>query len=365
MQMRKIFVLAAFVIMLAPAGASSAPKFEYSGGLTYWKEASSTMDALAHIDQLTEINPFVYVLQKDGTIADRAGIADEPWRSLITVARAKKVRVIPTIMSSDTATLHAILSNTKRRIQLEDDITALVYNEGFDGIDIDFEGKRAEDKAYFSTFLRGLYQRMGKKWVMCTIESRTPIADRYYGETPPKDAGLYANDFVQINKYCDRVRFMTYDKGRIDLKLNAANADPYTPISDPKWVEKTINLAAQTIPKRKIALGIPTYGYEWMIQPTAGKPIYDLLWSFNYKCATSIAETLNITPTRNLAGELFFSYVPTNTPVGLSGSYRVLAWPDAQSIADHITLAKKLGIRGVAIFKFDGGEDQRMWGILR
>ncbi|HXK31649.1 MAG TPA: hypothetical protein VJZ94_02885, partial [Candidatus Paceibacterota bacterium] len=108
--MRKIFVLAAFVIMLAPAGASAAPKFEYSGWLPYWKEASSTMDALAHIDQLTEINPFVYVLQKDGTIADRAGIADEPWRSLITVARAKKVRVIPTIMSGDTATLHAILS---------------------------------------------------------------------------------------------------------------------------------------------------------------------------------------------------------------------------------------------------------------
>ena len=109
------------------------------------------------------------------------------------------------------------------------------------------------------------------------------------------------------------------------------------------------------------ALAVPFF----FLQPTAGKPIYDLLWSFNYKYATSIAETLNITPTRNLAGELFFSYVPTNTPVGLSGSYRVLAWPDAQSIADHITLAKKLGIRGVAIFKFDGGEDQRMWGILR
>src|SRR3989338_5095926 len=166
------------------AGGSSAGALEYSGWLPYWKEASSTRDALAHIDQLHEVNPFVYVVQNDGTIADRAGIADEPWRSLITVAKAKKVRVIPTIMSSDTAMLHAILSNTKRRIQLKDDITALVRREGFDGIDIDFEGKSAADKQYFSTFLRGLYQRMGNKWVMCTIESRTPIADRYYGETP-------------------------------------------------------------------------------------------------------------------------------------------------------------------------------------
>src|SRR3989338_5783952 len=390
MQMRKIFVLAAFVIMLAPAGASSAPKFEYSGGLTYWKEASSTMDALAHIDQLTEINPFVYVLQKDGTIADRAGIADEPWRSLITVARAKKVRVIPTIMSSDTATLHAILSNTKRRIQLEDDITALVYNEGFDGIDIDFEGKRAEDKAYFSTFLRGLYQRMGKKWVMCTIESRTPLSSRYLG-TPPKDAGIYSNDWVQINKYCDRVRFMTYDQQTIDQKLNAAALSaPYVPVADVKWVEKAIRLAMQTIPKHKIVIGVATYGYEYQVTPlTQSGYRYDKLWAFNPRYATELATQIGSKIQRNSAGELSFSYLPqiqlppppkvdqqlsdtTTIPAPLqtanpaavvlaTASYNIVWWSDAQAIKQKIDLAKRLGVRGVAVFKLDGGEDPNMW----
>ena len=402
MQMRKIFVLAAFVIMLAPAGASAAPKFEYSGWLPYWKEASSTMDALAHIDQLTEINPFVYVLQKDGTIADRAGIADEPWRSLITVARAKKVRVIPTIMSGDTATLHAILSNTKRRIQLEDDITALVYNEGFDGIDIDFEGKRAEDKAYFSTFLKGLYQRMGKKWVMCTIESRTPIADRYYGETPPKDAGMYANDFVQINKYCDRVRFMTYDQQTIDLKLAAAaasNNQLYAPVADTAWVEKAIRVAMQTIPKHKIIVGIATYGYEWDVTAYADGYVYDLLWSFGPNYATPISAQYNITPVRQASGEMGFSYIPAagiaaaptgvvelapDAPSGTSSAdmagavalaaakannthstFRYMVWQDAQAIKAKIDLAKKLGVRGVAVFRLDGGEDQAMWQYFK
>src|SRR3989338_5669384 len=402
MQMRKIFVLAAFVIMLAPAGASSAPKFEYSGGLTYWKEASSTMDALAHIDQLTEINPFVYVLQKDGTIADRAGIADEPWRSLITVARAKKVRVIPTIMSSDTATLHAILSNTKRRIQLEDDITALVYNEGFDGIDIDFEGKRAEDKAYFSTFLRGLYQRMGKKWVMCTIESRTPIADRYYGETPPKDAGLYANDFVQINKYCDRVRFMTYEQQSVDTKRAAeatVQGQLYAPVADTAWVEKAIREAMKVIPKSKIVMGVAAYGYEWDVTAYSDGYVYDLLWSFGPGYAAPIAAQYGITPVRQFSGELGFSYVPAagmaaapSAPVDLSAhapsgttsadraaagalasaqannshsSFRYMVWQDAEAIKQKIDLAKKLGIRGVAIFRLDGGEDPAMWSYFK
>ena len=387
--------------MLAPLGASAAA-FEYSGWLPYWKEASSTRDALAHIDQLHEVNPFVYVVQNDGTIADRAGIADEPWRSLITVAKAKKVRVIPTIMSSDTAMLHAILSNTKRRIQLEDDITALVRREGFDGIDIDFEGKSAADKQYFSTFLRGLYQRMGNKWVMCTIESRTPIADRYFGVTPPKDAGLYANDFVQINKYCDRVRFMTYDQQTIDLKLAAAaasNNQLYAPVADTAWVEKAIRVAMQTIPKHKIILGVATYGYEWNVTAYADGYQYDLLWSFGPGYATPIAAQYGVTPVRQASGEIGFSYVPAaglaatpqgyvdlsaHAPSGTSSadlsaagalaaaqannthsSFRYMVWQDAQAIGDKIALAKRLGIRGVAVFRLDGGEDPAMWQYFK
>ena len=361
--MRKLLLFVLIFVILFGKADAAEPTFEISGWIPYWRVATGTADTLPHLDLLTEVNPFGYTVRKNGGLNDAAKLTESPWPEFMAAARAKKVRVIPSVMWSDSATMHKVLSNPISRGAHITEIVARVEAYGFDGIDIDYEAKLAETRSYFSLFLKELYARMGKHWVMCTIEARTPLTDRY--DIIPANPPEYANDFVAINKYCDRVRFMTYDQGRIDLKLNAANADPYTPISDPKWVEKTINLAAQTIPKRKIALGIPTYGYEWMIQPTAGKPIYDLLWSFNYKYATSIAETLNIIPTRNSAGELSFSYVPTSTPVGLTGSYRVLAWPDAQSIADHITLAKKLGIRGVAIFKFDGGEDQRMWGILR
>ena len=397
MNVKRIFLFIAFVFMLAPLGASAAT-FEYSGWLPYWKEASSTMDALAHIDQLKEINPFVYVVQNDGTIADRAGIADEPWRSLITVAKAKKVRVIPTVMWSNADAIHKILSNQKSRIKLEDDITALAYNEGFDGIDIDFEGKRAEDKAYFSTFLRGLYQRMGKKWVMCTIESRTPVADRYFGTTVPKDAGLYANDFVQINKYCDRVRFMTYDQQTIDLRLADAAAKKgqlYAPVADTAWVEKAIRVAMQTIPKHKIILGVATYGYEWDVTAYADGYQYDLLWSFGPGYAAPIAAQYGVTPTRQASGEIGFSYVPAtgittapaasadvSTSATTSGdagalalaaaqannthsTFRYMVWQDAQAIGDKIALAKRLGIRGIAAFRLDGGEDPAMWQYFK
>ena len=391
--MRKFFLLTIFILSIAPLGASAA-KFEYSGWLPYWREASSTADAMAHLSQLTEINPFGYIVQPDGTVMDAMGVADEPWKSLIAAAKAKKVRVIPTVMWSDTEAIHRILSDTTARIKLEDDITELAFNEGFDGIDIDFEGKRAEDKNYFSTFLRGLYQRMGKKWVMCTIESRTPLSSRYLG-TPPKDAGVYANDFGAINKYCDRVRFMTYDQETIDQKLNAAALSaPYAPVADVKWVEKAIRLAMQTIPKHKIVIGIATYGYEWEVTPlTQSGYRYDKLWAFNPRYATALAAQIGSKVQRNPAGELSFSYIPqiqlppppkadqqlsnttpipaplqTTTPAAVvlaTASYNILWWSDAQAIKQKIDLAKRLGVRGVAVFKLDGGEDPAMWQYFK
>src|SRR3989338_2928310 len=266
--MNRFFSLLTFVLVigafLAPVSASAATKFEVSGWIPYWRTATGTADVLPHLDKLTEVNPFVYTLKSDGTFLDNGKLDQEPWKSFIAAAKAKKVRVIPTIMTSNGELLHKLLSNSTSRIALEDRITKLVKDNNFDGIDIDFEGKKAEDKAYFATFLKGLYQRMGNKWVMCTIESRTPLESRYYGTDIPADATTYANDFVAINKYCDRVRIMAYDQQGIDQRLasQAGSASQISaPVADPVWVEKVIKLISKDIKKSKLVIGAPTYAH--------------------------------------------------------------------------------------------------------
>lgn len=387
----------------AALGGSSAPtssgQLEVGGWIPYWRSATGTADVLPHLSKLTEISPFVLTLKSDGTLHDAGGLDKEPWVSFVGAARAQKVRVIPTVMSGSGDAIHAILSDTKKRIALEDEIAKFVKDNNFDGIDIDFEGKKAETNPYFATFLKGLYQRMGNKWVYCTIEARTPLDSRY-DSTPPADAGIYANDFTAINKYCDRVQIMAYDQGTIDVKLNRARAAPYIPVSDPAWAEKVLELTAQTIDKKKIILGIATYGYEYSVTPlTEYGYRYDRQWAFNPTYATQLAAQLGIQPVRNSAGELSFIYKSTTatdkavavaskpgtiatdtlsnnvapasavySQQAIAGSiqppFNILWWSDAQAVADKIALAKKMGIRGVALFKFDGGQDPGIWNIL-
>ncbi|MEK7531347.1 MAG: glycosyl hydrolase family 18 protein [Patescibacteria group bacterium] len=364
-------------------------KLEVSGWIPYWRKDRGVTEALQHLDAFTEINPFGYSVKINGTLADTAKMNEEPWTSLITSAKAKKIRIIPTVMWSDTEAIHRILSNQKTRIALEDEITALVKNNNYDGIDIDFEGKRAETMDYFSTFLKGLYQRMGKKWVMCTIEIRTPLESRY--DNIPKDI-RYANDFVAINKYCDRVRFMAYDQGTIDVVLNRARMAPYIPVADPAWVEKSILLVAKNIPKKKISIGLATYGYEYTFTKLSERGYrYDLEWALNPKYGIDLAKSLGITPTRNASNEISFMYTPTSTaslvsqnsqeeggqPLStssvaqnlpgapLKGPTNIVWWSDAIAIKDKIDLAKKLGVRGVSIFKIDGGADPGLWEVLK
>ena len=391
---RYLYAFAISLTFLAPLSASAASTFEVSGWLPYWTAATSSADVTPHLSELTEINPFVYSVTTSGTLLDNGSMSQAPWPALIATAKAQKVRVVPTVMWSNGAAEQKILTNAKTRQALEASIAALAKKNGYDGIDIDFEGKTAATKPYFSLFLKGLYSRMGSKLVTCDIEARTPLSAEYYGTDIPTGAGDYANDYTQINKYCDRVHLMTYDQQSVDQQLAAVAASSsqlYAPVADPVWVEAVVDLAKQSINPNKIIVGIPTYGYEYQVTAYANNQyLYDILWTFDPRYAAQIEAQYGVSPVRNAAGEESLTYVPTSSTSttafsstlvsGLTAataaslyattynshlSFNLLDWSDAQSVADKIALAKALGVRGVAIFEFDGGEDPGIWNVLQ
>ena len=321
--------------------AHATTKLEVSGWIPYWQASAGTADALAHLGTFTEINPFGYGVLADGSLTDLLSISNEPWTSFIKTAQSKKIRIAPTITWTDGSAIDRVLENpTLRNAQIKA-IVALVNSHNFDGIDIDYEQKLPQTETSFALFLRDLYSAMGNKWVECDIEPE------------------YDVDYTAYSKYCDRVKIMTYDQRVINNTLSTLTTSPYAPIADTKWVEQSITAAAKIIPKSKLVVGIATYGYEYQVSQLSSGYAYKLIGAFNPSYATNLATQLHITPVRNTAGELSFAYLPAVT------SMHLLWWSDATAIASKVALAKSLGIRGVAIFKVDGGEDPKMWNVLK
>ncbi len=356
-------------ILVAPSveAQTNTKPLEISGWIPYWKGAAGTADILPHLQGFSAVMPFGYIVQNDGSLHDAFGFSATSSTStaniLIATARAKQVKVVPSVMWSNAAAIDTVLRSGPRRRALEDNIVALVKQYDFDGIDIDFENKWVKTRPYFSLFLQGLYARMGEKLVYCAIQPRTPPQSAF--AVVPNNL-VYADDYVAINKYCDRVEIMTYDQGSVDRKLNAATYPaPYIPIADPIWVEKVLMQTIKFIPKKKIMIGVATYGYEYELTPLTRGYRYDLQWAFNPGYAIALAKEFGITPMRNSAGELSFIYTPTTTPTtATTRPQHIVSWSDANAMKDKIELAQRLGVRGIAIFKIDGGEDPALWNIL-
>lgn len=356
------------------------PQFDKAIWIPYWRKDEGASSTSPHLDVITQISPFAYELQNDGTIKNALAYESEPWTTLLQNAKSQGVKVYPSILSfphneEEKLDVHNLLSDKKRRTAHIQAIVALVSTSTIDGIDIDYEGKLAETKPYFSAFLTELSLALHKKnkKLICTIEPRTPPESRYATTSSAVLSRVeYANDYKVIGKVCDQVRVMTYDQIGDDLQLvnqKGSGGQLYRPVADIDWVKKVATLMMRDIPAHKIVLGVATYGYKYeIVESTTSKTGYRRIGSMNYNYADELARSINIQPTRNSAGELSFTYSTTTATDGssLGKDTRYLVWySDATAIADKIRLAKLYKLGGVAIFKIDGGFDPLIWEKLK
>jgi spore germination protein YaaH len=179
----------------------------------------------------------------------------------------------------------------------------------------------------------------------------------------------YSNDFKVIGKVCDQVRIMTYDQVDGDVQLSTLNKNElYRPVADIAWVKKVLTLALRDIPASKIVVGVATYGYKYEYTQGVDGIRYRRIGSMNYKYADELAKSLQVTPRRNKAGELDFSYSTTtdlsNKTPGTVKSYYV-TYSDAQAIQEKIKIAKLYKLGGVAIFKIDGAQDPKIFDAIK
>ncbi len=312
---------------------SRSNDFIVAGWLPFWDTDEGMRTVRDFPGALDEVSPFWYESRPDGQVAD----SPKPERpEVIQSLRALGLRILPTIRAFDaTATSSIITDDAKRAFHIER-IVALVVSREYDGIDIDYESIRPEDRDAFSRFIRelGPALRARGKILVTTVYAKTSF--------PGSPASSYGHDYQAIGEASDHVRIMAYDQHY--------PGGPPGPVASIVWVERVLDYAITKIPRGKIILGIPSFGYDW---PVAGGRAASVV--HDDVAGLSLAHNA---PVRwdEAAQSPFFRYD--------AGAGEHLVWfENNRSLQAKVELAKKFRIGGVAIWRL-GREDKDFFLFL-
>lgn len=341
--------------------SSNSKSFFVSGWLPYWGKVAGADSLSRNLNLFTEINPFAYGVNPDGSLVDKMQISSAPWPELLKNASKDNVRIVPTILWGDAAAMHKVFTSSELLNSHIDAINEMLAKNNFSGVDIDYEGKDMADRDNFTLFLKALSGKLAAvgKSLNCTVEARAE-------ENPPAGfsgtrAMSWANDYEALNNYCDTVRIMAYDQVFQTYRANtfeSSDATPSAPNAGNDWVAAVMGYALRYITPEKLILGVPTYGWEFKLEKISQGYRYTRVKSVSFPEAMEKATKANVTPERNQGVELSFVYKNAT-------GEDLVDFSDSVSVRQKIDLAKSLGIKGISLFKIDGLSDSKLFAVLK
>lgn len=225
------------------------------GWLPYWVQSQSLLTLKNHAELFRSVAPFWYEVTASGDVVSFAGAEDS---SLLAFTSAHGISVVPLITNEFKSELISTVLNDpvirQRHIQ---SIVSKVSQMNYDGFEINYENLLVSDREVFVVFLQELKSALSfiNKLLVVTIHAKTDPTGSW--------SGAEAHDYIGIGQNADIVRIMAYDYHW--------QGGPPGSIAPADWVDAVLAYAVSVIPRNKIELGLPTYGYDWpQDQPAKG-----------------------------------------------------------------------------------------------
>lgn len=200
---------------------------------------------------LTTLTIFGYGFTESGELI---GIDDQEMINLAYQYQTAPVMLLSSMtetgnFSSERASM--LFQDLTLQNKVLDNVLRTMREKGYLGLDIDFEYIKPEDSEAFIRFLQNTAARLHPEGYFIN----TDLAPK----TSPEQEGLLyeSHNYAAIGAISDFVLLMTYEWGY--------TYGPPMAVAPLNQVRRVVDYAVTEIPRQKIMMGLPNYGYDWIL----------------------------------------------------------------------------------------------------
>jgi len=291
-------------------------------------------------EHLTYLSIFSYYVERNGgLIPAQDGVALEALRD----SRAVPMLVIANFTEGNFSPeiARTIFTDESAKERLITNVLRIMRERGYQALNIDFENLFPEDRERYNQFLQRITSRVNEAGFLVSTslapkQSATQVGSWYEG-----------HDYAAHGRIVNFVVIMTYEWGW--------SGGPPMAVAPIPQVRKVLDYAVTVIPREKILMGAPLYGYDWTLPYIKGGPFAKVVTP---KGAIELARREGVAISYDTTAQApYFRYYDDE------GKEHIVWFEDARSMQAKFDLIKEYRLRGISYWVL-GREFPQNWALL-
>lgn len=295
---------------------------------------------------LTYLSIFSYGLNPDGTLVSPEGGGDQRLVDAAVDSGVVPLMMLTSLTANGTFSnelVNMILADPTLQQRVITNTVDTVKRMGYGGVDVDFEYISPQYAQAYADFVSALKESLGEDYTVFT-----DLAPKTSSAQPEL---LYAgHNYAALGQAADDVLLMTYEWGY--------QFGPPLPVSPIDQVRRVVEYALTEIPGEKISLGIPTYGYDWMLPFVRGTAAESLSAKEAVSRAFEKKAQIQYDETAQAPYYTYWQQDNTGTP-----REHIVWFQDARSADALLRLIHEYGLDGAGIWNIMRWFPQ-LWAVL-
>ena len=224
----------------------------------YYSQVATAPDRTdTKLDGINVVSPSFFSIDKNGNLVENIG---ERGQAYLEWARNNNCKIWPMVQNAGDSTMmdttSKIMNSYEKRKALIESIINVCVKYKLDGINIDFENMRKDDKDLYSRFIIELEPRMKELGLVLSVDVTAPDGS---------DTWSLCFDRHVIGDVADYIIFMAYDEyGESSTKAGTTAGYDWVELGIKKFLE------TEEVAPEKLILAVPLYTRLWT-EDSSGK----------------------------------------------------------------------------------------------